>query len=93
VLNVGERHPAVREFADLFEVDHLPTGLPRIVMEAFRFAANTLLINLPDGPMLTRALHDLWRAKNEAIAYAVRVQRERDVSEKDAPPEGVADVG
>lgn len=83
MLHVEGRHPAVREFGDLFETEHLPPGLPRQVMESFRYVVNTLLVSLPDGPMLTRALHDLWRAKNEAVAYAVRVQRDR--SEQDEP--------
>jgi len=88
VLNVEGRHPAVQEFADLFETEHLPVGLPREVMRCFRVSAAALLHLLPDGPMLTRALHDLWRAKNEAVAYAVRVERERDLSEQDDAPLG-----
>lgn len=90
MLDVEGRHPAVREFADLFETGHLPQGLPTTVMEYFSALVALLLRLLPDGPMLTRALHDLWRAKNEAVAYAVRLQRERDLSEQDAPSEGVA---
>lgn len=75
MLDVEERHPAVAEFADLFELGHLPEGLPRLVMVEYRAAAQALLDLLPDGPMLTRALHDLWRSKNEAVAYAVRIHR------------------
>lgn len=92
VLNVEGRHPAVREFADLFASGHLPPGLPVQVMHDFRALAACLLDLLPDGPMLTRALHDLWRAKNEAVAFAVRVQRDRDRSDQDGPAGGVGDA-
>lgn len=92
MLNVEGRHPAVREYADLFESGHLPAGLPKEAMGCFRVTAAALLNLLPDGPMLTRALHDLWRAKNEAVAYAVRLQRDRDLSERDEPAGRVADV-
>lgn len=92
MLNVQGRHPAVQEFADQFETGHLPRGLPKQVMDNFLAAAMVLLELLPDGPMLTRALHDLWRAKNEAVAYAVRVQRDRDLSERDEPAGRVVDA-
>lgn len=35
MLNVEGRHPGVREFADAFELDHLPPGLPRDVMTGY----------------------------------------------------------
>lgn len=75
MLDVEGRHPAVREYRDRFEVDHLPEGLPRRVMSACRELAVRLLVLLPDGPLLTNALHDAWRSKNEAVMLAVRTQR------------------
>lgn len=66
------RHPAVREFGDMFEFDHLPDGLPRQVSKTFHDQAQQLIDHLPDAPPLTRALHRLWEAKNEAVFLAVR---------------------
>ncbi|MEU4804343.1 hypothetical protein [Actinosynnema sp. NPDC023587] len=78
MLNVEGRHPAVQEFADMFEVDHLDPGLPREVSALFGEQAQQLLDLLPDGLGLTRALHRLWEAKNEAVFLAVRTQRKAD---------------
>ena len=69
------RHPAVAEFADMFEFEHLPEGAPRVVSATFFNTAGRLLQLLPDGPQLTRALHRLWESKNEAVFLAVRTQR------------------
>lgn len=77
MLNVEGRHPAVAAYADRFRTGHLPEGLPKIVMEIYRTAAQALYDALPDGPLLTNALHDLWRSKNEAVLHAVETQ-ERD---------------
>lgn len=80
MLNVEGRDPAVQEFEDAFESDHLPPGLVREVATYYHAMATSLLSLLPDGPALTRALHDLWRSKNEAVLFAVRLQRKVDAS-------------
>lgn len=72
MLNVEGRHPAVAEFRDMFNWDHLPEGLPREVMQEYFSLASMLLQLLPDGPQLTRALHRLWESKNEAVFMAVK---------------------
>jgi len=73
VINIGQyRHPAVHEFSDMFEFEHLPEGLPREVSRTFHDHAQQLVDLLPDGPGLTRSLHRLWEAKNEAVFLAVR---------------------
>jgi len=77
VLNVEGRHPAVCEFADMFEFEHLPEGLPREVSSTFHDHAQQLVDLLPDGPGLTRGLHRLWESKNEVVFLAVRTQREQ----------------
>lgn len=77
MLNVEGRHPAVAPYGNRFRTGHLPDGLPKTIMEAYRVAAQALLDNLPDGPLLTNALHDLWRSKNEAVLHAVEVQEVR----------------
>lgn len=78
MLNVEGRHPAVQEFADMFEYDHLPYELAQETSAAFHGAAATLLDLLPDGPGLTRSLHRLWEAKNEAVFLAVRTAKQAD---------------
>lgn len=79
MLDVEGRHPAVQEYGDRFEVAHLPEGLPRRVMTAYRELAVRLLVLLPDGPLLTNALHQAWQSKNEAVMLAVRVQQGKAV--------------
>ena len=78
MLSVEDRHPAVQEFRDMFDFMHLPEGLPRKVSVTFHEHAQQLIDLLPDAPPLTRALHRLWEAKNEAVFLAVRPQREQD---------------
>lgn len=80
MINVEGRHPAVIEFADMFDFGHLPPGLPREVSATFHDHAQALVDQLPDGPGLTRALHRLWESKNEAVFLAVRTQRQRDAA-------------
>lgn len=75
MLNVEGRHDAIKEFEDRFETDHLPAGLPQQVGVFFHDQAQQLIDLLPDGPALTRAVHRVWEAKNEAVTFAVRVQR------------------
>lgn len=77
MLQVEGRHTAVREFADMFEFGHLDPGLPREVSALFGEQAQRLVDLLPDAPGLTRALHRLWEAKNEAVFVAVRTQKQR----------------
>lgn len=72
MLSTEGRHPAVVEFRDMFEFDHLPEGLPREVSRIFHNAAQEVLARLDDGPGVTRALHRLWEAKNEAVFCAVK---------------------
>lgn len=71
MLNIEGRHPAVAEFRDMFESDHLPEGLPQRVSWSFHEQAALLINALDDGPGLTRALHRLWESKNEAVFLAV----------------------
>lgn len=59
----------------MFEFDHLPEGLPRECSETFHTFADVLIERLPDSPCLTRALHRLWEAKNEAVFLAVRTAK------------------
>lgn len=73
MLNTDGRHEAIQEFKDAFNFAHLPAGLPRQVSETFHEHAAALLVLLPDAPALTRAIHDLWRSKNEAVLLAVRI--------------------
>jgi hypothetical protein len=73
MLNTDGRYAGIQEFRDAFEFDHLPDGLPRSVSETFHDHAAALLELLPDGASLTRSLHDLWRSKNEAVLFAVRL--------------------
>jgi hypothetical protein len=75
MLSVLDRHPAVQEFAAMFDFGHLPEGLPRRVSATFHEQAQALIDLLPDGPGLTRALHRLWESKNEAVFLAVRTAK------------------
>ena len=77
MIKVEGRHPGIVEFAEAFNFDHLPEGLPREVSATFHQHAQHLVDLLPDGPGLTRALHRLWESKNEAVFLAVRTQRVR----------------
>lgn len=91
MLRTEGRHDAIQEFRDAFEFDHLPDGLPRVVAASYHDFAAQLLALLPDGPALTRAIHDLWRSKNEAVRFAVRIGAEgtrgaRSITFKDSPP-------
>jgi hypothetical protein len=81
MLDTEGRHPAVQEFRDMFEYDHLEYGLPQDVSAGFHDVAVNLLFLLPDGPGLTRALNKLWEAKNEAVFLAVRTQRAMEAEE------------
>lgn len=72
VLSTEGRHPAIVEFTDMFEFDHLPDSLAREVSSIFHDAAEAVLTLLDDGPAVTRALHRLWEAKNEAVFHAVK---------------------
>lgn len=74
---MSERHPAVVEFDGAFDGTHLPQGLPRDIMAAYSDLHQQLLSLLPNNRAgLTRAIHDLWRSKNEAVYLAVRVQEQ-----------------
>lgn len=91
MLRTEGRHDAIQEFRDAFEFDHLPDGLPRVVAASYHDFAAQLLALLPDGPALKRAIHDLWRSKNEAVRFAVRIGAEgtrgaRSITFKDSPP-------
>lgn len=74
MLNTDGRHPALQEFRDAFEFDHLSEGLPRIVAASYHDQAARLLALLPDAAPLTRAIHGLWQSKNEAVLLATRVR-------------------
>lgn len=57
------RHPATREVAQFFTVDHLPKGL-RWASESFRDLAVSMLLTTPDSPELTTGLRKLLEAKD-----------------------------
>ncbi|MGW1271270.1 hypothetical protein [Streptomyces sp. NPDC002491] len=61
-------HPATARLLDNFRYDHLPAGLQE-VSKPFHDLAHRLA-ETPTGPEVTRALGDLWDAKNWAVVAA-----------------------
>jgi hypothetical protein len=83
VLKISDdRHDGITQWRTRFESGHLPDGLPRLVMGAFEATAQVLVDSLPDGPLLTEALRDLWHAKNTAVLHAVESQRKLEALER-----------
>lgn len=76
------RHDGVTQWAARFESGHLPNGLPKQVIAKYAETAQALVDLLPDGPLLTEALRDLWKAKNTAVLYAVEAQRRLEARER-----------
>lgn len=70
-INTDQRHPAIKEICSYFRYDHLSNEVMANVSRIFFEAAERLLSELDDGPMLTHALHSLWEAKNYAVAQSV----------------------
>lgn len=70
-INTDQRHPSVQEICSFFRYDHLGNADMANVSKIFFDAAEKMLANLDDGPMLTDALRKLWEAKNSAVAQCV----------------------
>ena len=51
----------------LFQYDHLPEYL-QVVSKDFYSLALAIINTVPEGPMRTKALNDLWQSKNWAVA-------------------------
>lgn len=64
----AELHPAVAQMLRNFRYDHLPLHLQE-VSQPFHELAHRLAQTL-SGPELTKALDDLWKAKNWAVVAA-----------------------
>lgn len=64
------RHPGVAHFRPLFTFSHLPYDLAK-VSEPFANLAESLLVELHDGPELSTALRKLVEAKDCAVRQAV----------------------
>lgn len=58
---------SVEEVQTMFKYDHLPANLQAVSMP-FHDLAVKVYEDGPDGPMVTKALNDLWQAKNWAVA-------------------------
>ena len=57
----------LEEVINLFTYEHLPEHL-RDVSYLFSDLALNIMANVPEGPMRTKALNDLWQSKNWAVA-------------------------
>ncbi|MFI9824406.1 hypothetical protein ACIHFC_28740 [Streptomyces sp. NPDC052013] len=68
-----EIHPATAQMLGNFRYDHLPTHLQE-VSRPFHDLAHRLADSLA-GPEVTKALDDLWKAKNWAVVAASNGQR------------------
>ncbi|MFB7776933.1 hypothetical protein [Streptomyces bauhiniae] len=64
----AELHPAVDRMLKNFRFDHLPPALQE-VSRPFHDLAHQLAETL-SGPEVTKALDDLWSAKNWAVVAA-----------------------
>ena len=74
----ADLHPAVVAMLHNFRYDHLPEHLPEHLQEVsrpFHDLAHQLAESL-SGPELTKALDDLWSAKNWAVVAASNLERE-----------------
>lgn len=79
-------HPATAQLLANFRYDHLPTFL-QAVSKPFHDLAHQLAETLT-GPEVTRALGDLWDAKNWAVVAASNAEREGTPSAPSAPRVG-----
>lgn len=70
-INTDQRHPSVKEVCSFFRYDHLANAEMATVSKIFFDAAEKMLADLDDGPMLTDALQKLWESKNSAVAQCV----------------------
>jgi hypothetical protein len=71
---MAEIHPATAAMLRNFRYDHLPAALQE-VSRPFHDLAHQLAETL-SGPEVTKALDDLWSAKNWAVVAASNKQRE-----------------
>ncbi|MFJ8110001.1 hypothetical protein [Streptomyces sp. NPDC096132] len=67
-------HPATARMVDNFRYDHLPEDLQK-VSKPFHDLAHELAKSL-SGPEVTKALDDLWSAKNWAVVAHVNQTQE-----------------
>jgi hypothetical protein len=70
-------HPATAAMLRNFRYDHLPANL-QAVSKPFHDLAHRLAETL-SGPEVTKALDDLWNAKNWAVVAASNAEREGGV--------------
>ncbi|MFM9675762.1 hypothetical protein [Streptomyces brasiliscabiei] len=70
----AEIHPATAAMLRNFRYDHLPQHLQE-VSKPFHDLAHRLAETL-SGPEATKALDDLWKAKNWAVVAASNAERE-----------------
>lgn len=75
MIDLAERHPAVREIAQFFDYGHLPPGPLRDTSHACHNLAVEMLTSLPDGPELTFGLRQLLLAKDAFVRQALVAQR------------------
>ncbi|PNG20323.1 hypothetical protein [Streptomyces cahuitamycinicus] len=67
-------HPATAQMLGNFRFDHLPAHLQE-VSRPFHALAHRLAETLT-GPEVTKALDDLWKAKNWAVVAASNTEQE-----------------
>ena len=72
----AQLHPATAQMLANFRYDHLPAALQE-VSRPFHDLAHQLAETLA-GPEVTKALDDLWKAKNWAVVAASNKEREAD---------------
>ncbi|WP_416975669.1 hypothetical protein [Streptomyces sp. 4F14] len=82
----ADLHPAVAAMLRNFRYDHLPASLQE-VSRPFHDLAHQLAGSL-SGPELTKALDDLWSAKNWAVVAASNQEREGMVPSPPVPRTG-----
>jgi hypothetical protein len=73
---VAEIHPATERMLGNFRYDHLPAHLQE-VSRPFQDLAHQLAETLT-GPEVTKALDDLWKAKNWAVVAASNAASQAD---------------
>ncbi|MEU0332239.1 hypothetical protein [Streptomyces sp. NPDC006193] len=81
-----EIHPATARMLDNFRYDHLPAALQE-VSRPFHALAHQLTETL-SGPEVTKALDELWAAKNWAVVAASNTGRETLAGPSTTPAAG-----
>lgn len=69
MVDLTERHEAIRNAMRLFNTDHLSEGLKGVSIPFGDLAAKMVNM-LPDDPILRDFLYKLWEAKNLAVVLA-----------------------